>query len=133
MASVESPVLGESVSMYQVTIMMMIMIVIMIIQQRDDEASRGQTEDILDRVKRLLCRDPEAEASKDDLTTAASPGKDDLNLSDDVKDEQKIVTTNTAEDRMEDTQPPPPPVDQAQVTCQNSNYDILLLNKCLLR
>ena len=122
MASVESPELGESVSMYQVTIkMMMTMIVIMMIQQRDDEASRGQTEDILDRVKRLLCRDPEAEASKDDLTTAASPGKDDLNLSDDVKDEQKIVTTNTAEDRMEDTQPPPPPVDQAQVTSQNSN------------
>ena len=117
MASVESPVLGESVSMYQVTLMMMMMIVIMMIQQRDDEASRGQTEDILDRVKRLLCRDPEAEASKDDLT----PGKDDLNLSDDVKDEQKIVTTNTAEDRMEDTQPPPPPVDQAQVTSQNSN------------
>ena len=97
----------------------MMMTMIMIIQQRDDEASRGQAEDILDRVKRLLCRDPEAEASKDDLTTAASPGKDDLNLSDDLKDEQKIVTTNTAEDRMEDTQPPSPPVDQAQVTSQN--------------
>ena len=105
----------------------MTMIVIMIIEQRDDEASRGQAEDILDRVKRLLCRDPEAEAStapssgKDDLTIAASPGKDDLNLSDDVKDEQRIVTTNTAEDRMEDTQPPTPPVDQAQVTSNSFN------------
>ena len=103
----------------------MTMIVIMIIEQRDDEASRGQAEDILDRVKRLLCRDPEAEAStapssgKDDLTIAASPGKDDLNLSDDLKNEQKIVITNSAEDRMEVTQPPPPPVDQAQVTSNN--------------
>ena len=105
----------------------MTMIVIMIIEQRDDEASRGQAEDILDRVKRLLCRDPEAEAStapssgKDDLTIAASPGKDDLNLSDDLKNEQKIVITNSAEDRMEVTQPPPPPVDQAQVTSNSFN------------